>query len=184
MKILKVLLLIIWGLNISVFAQQSPAGNLKIVFIRHGEKPKKGDNLTCQGLNRALLLPKLLKDRFGIPDSIFVPALVMGESTGHSRMFQTIAPFAIKYNLPINTSHGEKDSVLIANDLKSKNGTIFLVWEHKAIAPIVRSLGVNAPRLKWPDDDYDSIWIVTFKNGAAVLTKEKEGLKPAADCKF
>ena len=184
MKILKVLFFIVLGLYIPAFAQQNPAGNLKIVFIRHGEKPKKGDNLTCQGFNRSLLLPKLLKEKFGVPVDIFVPALVMGGSTSHSRMFQTIAPFAIKYNLHINTNHGEKDSVQIANDLKSKNGTLILVWEHKAIAPIVRALGVNAPGLKWPDDDFDSIWIVTFKDGVAVLTTEKEGLKPAEDCKF
>jgi hypothetical protein len=184
MKIFKILLLIVLGINLSASAQNTNLDNLKIVIIRHAEKPAKGDNLTCQGLNRSLLLPKLLKAKFGLPTYIFVPAIVPGESTKHSRMFQTISPFAIKYNLTINTSHEEKDSLMIAKDLESRKGTILLVWEHKAIAPIVRSLGVNAPKLTWPDDDYDSIWIVTFKNGVATLTRDKEGLVPSKECTF
>jgi hypothetical protein len=160
------------------------ATGLKLVFIRHAEKPADGDNLTCQGLNRAMMLPKVLYAKFGIPAYIYVPALGLGAATKHARMFQTITPFAAKYNLAINTSHAEKDSTVMAADLKSKSGTLLIVWEHKAIAPIIRSLGVNAPGLKWPDDDFDSIWIVTFPNGVATLTKDAEGLHPSADCSF
>jgi hypothetical protein len=166
----------------SVAAQTTDPAALKIVFIRHAEKPLKGDNLTCQGFNRSVMLPKLLMKKFGLPTYIFVPSLGVGESTKHARMFQTIAPFAMKYNLAINTSHAEKDSLEMAADLKGKTGTILVVWEHKAIAPIIHSLGITATGLIWPDDDYDSIWIVTFNNGRAVLTKDKEGLSPSADC--
>jgi len=127
-KAINLLLFFVLGCNFFTFAQNTTINNLKLVFIRHAEKPEKGDNLTCQGLNRALLLPKLLKDKFGIPAFIFVPSLGLGESTKHARMFETIAPFAMKYNLAINTSHREKDSIAMATDLKSKNGTILIVW--------------------------------------------------------
>jgi len=80
MKTFKILLLIVLGINSAVFAQNTNLDNLKIVIIRHAEKPVKGDNLTCQGLNRALQLPKMLKDKFGIPAYIFVPAIGLGES--------------------------------------------------------------------------------------------------------
>ena len=41
-----------------------------IVCIRHGEKPPGGlGQLTCQGLNRALALPKVLLGKFGTPQS-------------------------------------------------------------------------------------------------------------------
>ena len=160
------------------------ADNLKIVFIRHAEKPVKGDNLTCQGLNRSLQLPELIHHKFGVPNFLFAPGLGLGEVTKHPRMFETIAPLAIKYNLSINTSHAEKDSMLIAQDLKSRTGTIIVVWEHKAIAPIVRCLGVVASNLIWPDDDYDSIWIVAFINGKAVFSKDQEDLHPPSDCNF
>jgi hypothetical protein len=32
-------------------ANNSPDKALKIVIIRHGEKPESGDNLSCQGYN-------------------------------------------------------------------------------------------------------------------------------------
>lgn len=158
------------------------AKDLKLIFIRHGEKPLKGDNLTCQGLNRAFQLPALLTGKFGVPAFLFAPAMALGESTKHARMFQTITPIAIKYNLPINSSHAEKDSVMIAEDLKSKKGTVIIVWEHKAIKSIIHALGIP-DNLVWPDDDYDSIWVINFVNGKAVFTKDKEGLTPLAECK-
>jgi hypothetical protein len=54
-------------------AQQST--ELRVVIIRHGEKPKTGDNLSCQGENRALALAKVLKTKFGRPDFTYVPAM-------------------------------------------------------------------------------------------------------------
>jgi len=160
------------------------SANLKVVIIRHAEKPAKGDNLTCQGLNRAIQLPKVLYKKFGKPDYTYIPSMAMDTNTKHSRMFQTVIPMAVKYNLILNSKHEEKDYTDIAEDIKSKNGTVLMVWEHKAIAPIVAALGVNEPGLAWPDDDYDSIWVITFQNGKATLTKDKEDLKPSAKCNY
>jgi hypothetical protein len=167
---------------ISVSEIRAQSNELRIVFIRHAEKPKIGDNLTCQGLNRALKLPAILYAKFGIPAFTFVPSIGLGEATKHSRMFQTVMPLAAKYNLVINSAHQEQDSLGIAANIKSKTGTVLVLWEHKGIAPIVRSLGVNKKDLIWPDDDYDSIWILTYKDGKAILTKDKEGITPSADC--
>ncbi|WP_428327308.1 histidine phosphatase family protein [Mucilaginibacter sp.] len=164
--------------------QVTTATNVRIVFIRHGEKPAKGDNLSCQGINRSLLLPAVLVARFGIPAYTYVPALGQGYVTKHSRMYQTVVPLVAKYNLSINTSHAEKDSLLMADELRSKQGTVLVVWEHNGIAPIVRSLGITDTGLVWPDEDYDSIWIVAIKDGKATFTKDKEGLTPSAECKF
>jgi len=162
----------------SVFAQ---AENLKLVFIRHAEKPLKGSNLTCQGLNRSLQIPAVLVKKFGVPQYLMVPQLGLGDTTKHSRMFETIAPFAMQYNLAIATTHNEKDFTQIAADLKSRTGTTIITWEHKAIPGIVKALGVTEA-LNWPDDDYDSIWIVIFKNGVPQLLKDKEGLHPSTNC--
>ena len=90
-------------------------------------------------------------------------------------MFETIIPFAVKYNLSINTKFEEKDATGIASEILKENGTVLVVWEHKAIAPIVNALGVKQ-ELKWADDDFDSIWIVTFDKGTAVLSTDKEGI--------
>jgi hypothetical protein len=182
-KIIRILFLFIISL-LAILSVKAQSTDLKIVFIRHAEKPLKGDNLNCQGINRSLKLPAILTARFGVPDKIFVPGLGLGEATKHSRMFQTIVPLAAKYNLTVNSSRTEKDSLGLAADLKSRTGVILVVWEHGGIAPIVRSLGIKQDNLKWPDDDYDSIWVVSFENGEAVLTRDKENIDPGKDCNF
>jgi hypothetical protein len=156
---------------------------LKLVFIRHGERPDDGDNLNCQGLNRSMLLPAVLMKKFGKPANIYVPALNLGKKTKRTRMLQTITPFVAKYNLSINSAYDEEDYKHVSKALLQENGTVFIVWEHNNLAPLLTYLGVkNAP--DWGGKDFDSIWIVTFPKGSAVLTRDKEGLNPPAGCPF
>jgi hypothetical protein len=155
--------------------------SLKIVFIRHGEKPEKGSNLTCKGLNRSMMLPALIKSKFGVPDFIYVPSLKMTEKTTHARMFETVIPLAVKYNLEITSKFEEKDSAGVAGDIMQKKGTVLVVWEHKAISGILHSLGIkDAP--VWGADDFDTIYIITFQDGKPALVKDTEGLNPSDDC--
>jgi hypothetical protein len=165
--------------SMNVLAQ---SGDLKVVLIRHAEKPAKGYNLTCQGLNRSLQLVPVLHSRFGLPSAIYVPALGQGDTTKHARMFQTIVPFAAKYNLLISTSFHEDDTLQLAQAIRQGKGVVFVVWEHSRIPGIARSLGVRDALLHWHDDDYDSLWIVQYVNGQAVLTKDHEGLHPGEAC--
>jgi len=162
------------------FAQEG--STLKVILVRHGEKPKSGNNLTCEGLNRALQLPEVLNKKFGKPDYLYVPSLALGDSTKHARMFETAIPLAVKYQLKINSRFNEKDFSAIAANVKKKKGTVLMIWEHKAIKDIAAALGVSHPP-KWADDDYDSIWIISFsKNKAPTLTFEKENIKPSDKC--
>jgi len=163
----------------AAFAQN----NLRIVIIRHGEKPIEGDNLTCKGLNRALQLPKVIYSKFGVPNYTYVPKLSMKSETKHARMFETVMPLAAKYNLNINSQFDKDDAYNIAADLKNKKGTVLMVWEHHALTDIVRALGVKDKQL-WNDNDFDSIWIITFKDGVATMTMDTEGLSPSDDCAF
>jgi hypothetical protein len=162
--------------------QQGPSSLKRVIIIRHGEKPDQGDNLSCKGLNRALQLPDVLNKKFGTPNYIFVPAINNGKSTSTARMYQTIVPFAVKYNLQINTRYDVADAKGLVNDLMKKDGTVLLVWEHKHIDNILKALGLQEAT-KWSDDDFDSIWIVSFQNGKPVFTKDKEGINPGDDCK-
>lgn len=171
-------LLFILFLSITTHAQP------KVVLIRHAEKPASGFNLTCQGLNRSLQLPAVLVKNFGLPTATYVPALGLGDTTKHARMFQTLIPFAAKYNLIITSKYEEDDSTGIARDILKHKGTVLVAWEHKKIVSIAHALGIKDDLLKWRDDDYDSIWIITFANGEAHLTKEKEGLNPSPECPF
>ena len=161
--------------------QKSENNPQKIILIRHGEKPDKGDNLSCQGLNRALQLADVLQQKIGIPDAIMVPSLNEGKKTSSARMYQTIVPFAVKYNLNINSKYQTDDIDKIVDGLRKQTGTVLMIWEHKNIGKIVKALGLKDAG-KWDDNDFDSIWIITYKNGVPTLTRQSEGIRPSATC--
>lgn len=178
-----ILFIVSLALSCSGHAQQGSGGPQRVIIIRHGEKPAEGDNLSCMGQNRALMLPAVLYTKFKTVDYIFVPTLKIGKSTHESRMYQTITPYAIKYNLNINTKDDVDDASGLAKDIMKKTGTILIVWEHNNIPLIASALGIKDEKLKWKDSDFDSIWIITFTNGKATLTRDQEGLNPTSDCK-
>lgn len=184
-RLLSVLAGIALSAAFSSITPKAPEKNLRVIIIRHGEKPPDKDayDLSCQGMNRALQLPNVLHQKFGKPDYVYVPSLTCGTFTDHARMFQTVTPFAVKYDLTINSRFGEKAYKKVADDVMQKEGTVLLVWEHTAIKHIAKKLGAPNPQ-PWPDDDFDSIWIIDFENGKASLTRDKEGLDPSEDCSF
>ena len=173
-------------LNNILFAQSTPEKvPLRIIILRHAEKPDKGDNLSCEGMNRALALPDVLYSKFKLPDYIFVPSINTGKTTGTARMYQTVVPFAVKYNLKIDTKFDVGKEKALCQSILKKSGTVLVVWEHNNIPAIAQELGVTGgdKKLKWKGSDFDSIWIITFKNGKAELTTDKENINPSADCK-
>jgi hypothetical protein len=164
--------------------------SLRVVIVRHGEKPddNSNHNLSCQGFNRALQLPKAIVTNFGVPDYAYASRVKGGKTTSQARMFQTITPFAVRYGLQINTKFAEDDTTDIARDVLSKSGTVLLVWEHKAIASIVKALGVDGKH-KWSGQDFDSVWIVDFvkdSNGTLnpIFRVTNENITPSPDCNF
>jgi hypothetical protein len=171
------------AISFSCIGETAPDNSLKVVIIRHGEKPENGDNLSCRGENRALQLPAVLYQKFNKPDYTYVPSLELDKSTKHARMFQTVTPFAIKYNLTVNSKYDEKDYANIAKKVLEKTGTVLMVWEHSAIPPLAAELGVKNPPA-WDGKDFDSIWVITYPNGKAVLSTDKEGITTSSDCNF
>ncbi len=158
--------------------------HLKIVLIRHAEKPDDGDNLSCKGLNRSLALPGVLYPRFGRPDYTYVAKVSAGSSAGHVRMLETIMPFAVKYDLSISDKYDEDDVAGLAKDILKREGTVLVVWDHARLESVARALGVVSTTLTWSPDDYDGIWVITFSKGIAQLDKQREGLTPATACPF
>jgi hypothetical protein len=130
-----------------------------------------------------LQLVAVLYQKIGKPDYTYVPALKPDRSTAHSRMFQTITPFAIKYDLAINSRYEVSNFAELSGSVLKKSGTVLMVWEHSTMRDLARALGVENPP-KWKDADFDGMWIVTYTNGKAELTRDQEGLSPAADCGF
>ena len=173
----------------SSYAQSLPDSiQLRVVIIRHGEKPEKGLNLTCQGFNRSLELPKVIVSQFGVPNFTYVPLIKNGKSANAIRMFQTIVPLAVKYDLVINSVFDENDSTDIAADILKKKGTVLVVWNSHDIPSMVRSLGVKEKVLKWKEPDFDSIWIINYVKTAEglkpVFSTSKENINPSPVCKY
>jgi hypothetical protein len=161
----------------------APDQDLKVVIIRHAEKPEKGDNLSCQGQNRALQLAQVLYQQFQRPDYIYVPSLDTDKATSHSRMFQTITPFAVKYNLTINSKYQDDDYAGVAESVLKKRGKVLMVWSHQSIPKLAKALGVKEPA-RWKDDDFDSIWVLSYRHHTPELTVTQQGLSPAASCAY
>lgn len=159
---------------------QTSAPN-RIIIIRHGEKPSEGDNLSCQGFNRAMQLRTVLNKKFGTPNQIYVPKINTGKSTSVARMYQTIVPFAVAYNLSINSKFDVDDTEGLTKVLTENSGTSLVVWEHDHISKIVKALGIMDVG-KWPDSDYDTILVLSMKSGKWVLTRDHEGIQPSKDC--
>jgi hypothetical protein len=162
-------------------AAQSSA--LKLIIIRHAERPDKGENLSCAGFNRSVLLPAVLLRKFGLPNQIFIPSLNNGSVAKRCRMLETIAPYAVKYNLSINSKYDEDDSNGLSAALLKQTGTVIIVWDHGKIPEILTALGITR-YLKWERDDFDSILIITFQKGKPVLKIDKEGINPPQGCPF
>lgn len=172
----------------TLMAQTNAA--LKVVIIRHGEKPDSGDNLSCKGQYRALKLADVLTKQIGKPDFTYVPTIGTGKAaTTSARMFQTVSPFAIKHNLIVNSSFKETKVSAAAADVLTRRGLVLMVWEHGNIPPLAKALGVPAAQVpsKWKGHDFDSIWTIEFEQTAAgglqflsFDTKGKEGIVPPA----
>jgi hypothetical protein len=162
--------------------------SLKVVIIRHAEKPASGSNLSCAGLNRSLALPKVLDTLVGIPDYTYIPEINTGKKTSSARMFQTITPYAVQKNLTLNTKYKVSDTTKIAQTILSSKGTVLLVWDHSNIPGLARNLGLaTAP--EWKGSDYDSIWILEYHktdaNGKWIEPKfivKKQNLRPSIKC--
>ena len=163
--------------------QKAPDDDLKVVIIRHAEKAKDGDNLSCQGHNRALKLASVLHQKIQTPDFTYVPALKSDKATKHSRMFQTVTPFAVKYDLTINSKYSVDDFAGVANSVLKKRGTVLMVWSHSEIAELAQALGVRQPP-QWDDADFDTMWTITYADGEVQLTQDMEGLNPPIACSF
>ena len=163
-------------------AHSQSADELRIVLIRHGEKPKEGSGLSCKGINRANLLPGVLNAKIGLPGIIYVPSVAGSDATKHNRMNQTIIPFVDKYHLQLNADYKVGDVNAVTKNILRQKGTVLVVWEHNGLEDIAERLGVKE-KLKWDDSDFDSIWLITFsKKGKARLQVDHEGLHPSGKC--
>jgi hypothetical protein len=167
-----------------------PAGE-RIVFVRHGEKPRDGlGQLNCRGLNRALALPAFIAAQFGKPEAIFAPNPADqkkddGKLYDYVRPLVTIEPTAITFGLPVHADIGFADVAGLRKALEApeyRDALVVVAWEHRLIDVVVRDLLAahgGDPKLPptWAEDDFDSVDVVTIDaSGHASFGRLREGL--------
>lgn len=145
-----------------------------IVLVRHGEKPAQGlGQLNCQGLNRSLRLPAVIKARFGVPAAIFAPNPAdkktdQGTAYDYVRPLATVEPMAVAFGLPLNVGIGVEDIAKLQDELEDTayaNALVVVAWEHKQLVKLARRLlkdhdGDPDTVPKWRSDDFDGIYVV------------------------
>jgi hypothetical protein len=163
-----------------------------IVFLRHGEKPVGGyGQLTCQGFNRSLALPKVMFGKFGTPTYLYAPspAFQVHESAGtfyYDRPLATLEPMAVKLKKDIRSKYAYYDIATVQKALitpTKDNTTIFVAWEHiylqRLVQNIMNSYGGHLIVPLWPETDYDSLYVVRVNYGSAITASfehDHEGL--------
>ena len=166
-----------------------------IIMLRHGEKPEAGlGQLSCQGLNRSLALPRILFSNFGKPTAIYAPnpsdmKADHGIDYSYIRPLATIEPTAIAAGLPVNVQIKLNDIEQLNASLldpRYRDATIFVVWEHKllekAARQMVARLGGNPQQVpKWNSNDFDSLYVIHVNQAqdskrSVSFNLEKQGL--------
>ena len=178
---------------------QTPAGSTEtLIFVRHGEKPADVDNgqLTCQGQNRALALPRVLLPRYGTPDYVFAAEPKQeqddnGVNYYYLRALATIEPTAVAAGVTIDLEYDKSDIDDLESELMKSQyatSTVFIAWEHDEMDELVVNIvhdngGDSSVVPAWPDDDYDSIFVVVLDHSGAqpsvTFTHDSEGLNDA-----
>ena len=173
MKYLLLFLASFLFINIA-FAQQKSAAT-KIFIVRHGEKESGNDPLlTADGNKRAGDLMRALQNK-GI-QKIYASQYRRTQNTGDS----------LRIQLKIDTVIYQADTICnkLINTIMAHSDfgkTILIIAHSNTIPQIIRKFGVTAyPYGDIPDNDFDNLFLITYKKGKAKLKTTKFGTKSAA----
>jgi len=165
--------------------------DVTLVMFRHAEKPVGGfGQLSCQGLNRALAMPRVLLSRYGTPAQLFAPnpgaaKVDDGVSYNYLRPLATIEPTAIRLGLPVNTTWAWNDIAHLQGELlepRHDGQTLYIAWEHHELENLARAIleqrgGDPGQVGRWREDDFDTVYVVTLRSdGTSTFKADREGL--------
>ena len=144
----------------------------QIFIVRHGEKPVEGPELTERGQQRAHALPGWFTEHAAILE-VGVPTAVFASGPDHVggsvRSIQTCQPFADKFNVHLDSEFSKEQFQEVAARVRSDDSlqgkSLLFCWEHKKIPFLARAFGATQAPASWPDDVFDRVWVLTFKDG-------------------
>ena len=151
---------------------QSETQVTKIFIVRHAEKETDKDPvLTAAGYIRAGDLMRTLKDES--VQKIYVSRTRRTQMTGDSMRIQ----------LGIDTVHYTADTLCddLVNTIMEHRDfgkTILIIAHSNTIPKIIRKLGVlDYPQADIPDNEFDNLFLITYKNEKAKVKAMKYGAK-------
>jgi phosphohistidine phosphatase SixA len=154
---------------------QQDAAVTKIFIVRHAEKESGKDPLlTAAGNTRAGDLMRALQNEN--IQKIYVSQYRRTQNTADS----------LRIQLKIDTVHYAADTLCddLVNTIMAHSDfgkTILIVAHSNTIPQIIRKLGVkDHPYGDIPDNDFDDLFVITYKNEKAMLKKMKYGSKSGA----
>lgn len=150
---------------------------LKIIIIRHAEKPGEGREppfgvseegrpdprrLSPLGWQRAGALVRWFvrpsDDAIRTPATLFAPD---PHGTSH-RAHETLAPLGHFLKLPVHADLPVGEEAALARAALAAAGPVLIAWEHKALPRIPSLLAGEALRCpkEWPSDRFDLAWVL------------------------
>lgn len=149
-----------------------------IMFIRHGEKPRKDGStplgvtpegapdihsLVVRGWIRAGALIRFFgsaHDGIETPDVIFAASAGDDASPHGRRPSQTVTPLSLAHGIRLDTRFAVGSERGVAAEILRQDGAVLVCWEHHNVPLIVTALGIDdAATTSWPDDRFDLIWL-------------------------
>lgn len=158
---------------------QQEATVTKIFIVRHAEKESGKDPvLTPAGYARAGDLLRALKNES--VQKIYVSQYRRTQMTGDS----------LRIQLGIDTVHYTADTVCddLVNTIMQHRDfgkTILIIAHSNTVPKIIRKLGVlDYPQADIPDDEFDNLFVVTYKNQKARVKQLKYGARSGSSAKM
>ncbi len=157
----------IFAVILALLAPPQAARPAQIILFRHAEKPadKADPHLSPEGVRRARMLVGFLTtnpvvNKYGKP----------------------VAPAAAALKLPIQTPFLGKDykqlAKLILGNPAYAGKTVLICWSHNVISELAAELGVSPRPPAWKGQEYDQVYVISFRGKAATLTVMAENLRP------
>lgn len=151
----------------------------KIVILRHAEKPldPHDQRLAHRGYRRAEYLAEYIPKNFGPPTYIFAT-----EPTKSSfRPWLTVTPLweAVKDSL-MDVSVDDQAAEALGHKLRAGDlntgENVVICWHHGKIPDLMKGLGCSEHDYpaKWHDNDFSTIFVVTYEKGEAVVSKYQQ----------
>ncbi len=178
-------------------------GPSTITVIRHGEKPADGEpkpphgidsagekhpsSLITRGWQRAGALAVILGGQRP-PAALVRPTVLVspdyGPETRFHRTSQTILPLAERLGLtPVHPARTGHEAHVVKHAILPATGHVLVCWEHHHIPDIMAALAdklgiTQLPSIarKWPDDDFDSVLVVTVEPTPTVVVASQNAL--------